>query len=128
MWPLPLSQEGERRTEPPDGELPDVVSQPDSTRGCERNPLLFVPGISTFHRRQDEGDVHQLGIRIVAISSVAYLALALLGHGLEQTNRLICECLPECWCKRRGVSLFRWVFPFRHRCGAVTDETEVSAL
>jgi len=26
-----------------------------------------------------------------------------------------CGCTPECWCKRPGLRLFRWVVPVAHR-------------
>jgi hypothetical protein len=26
-----------------------------------------------------------------------------------------CGCSPDCWCKKPGLSLFRWVVPMRHR-------------
>jgi hypothetical protein len=26
-----------------------------------------------------------------------------------------CGCAPECWCKKPGLSLFRWVVPLKHR-------------
>lgn len=54
-------------------------------------------------------------IRVVTALGLGYVVLALLGHGLEGAGKLTCECLPDCWCKRRGVALFRWIFPFRHR-------------
>ncbi len=54
-----------------------------------------------------------IGTRIITALGAGYLALALLGHRLERKGRLRCECLPECWCKRGGIKLFRWVFPFR---------------
>jgi hypothetical protein len=46
-----------------------------------------------------------------------YLALAALGHAREHSGSATCECRPECWCKRPGLSVFRWVFPFGHRTG-----------
>ncbi len=52
--------------------------------------------------------------RIFLTAAAAYLALALLGHARERSGALACGCDPECWCKRPGLSLFRWVFPFGH--------------
>lgn len=44
-----------------------------------------------------------------------YLALALLGHALERSGVQRCDCREDCWCKRPGLSLFRWVAPIGHR-------------
>ena len=31
---------------------------------------------------------------------------------------MTCSCYPDCWCKKPGLSLFRWVFPrFHHNPG-----------
>jgi len=57
--------------------------------------------------------------RIAVIGGVSYLALAALGHWKERAGSLTCECQPDCWCKRPGVRLFRWVFPFVHSFGNV---------
>lgn len=43
-----------------------------------------------------------------------YLGLALTGHLREHSGDLRCACRSDCWCKRRGLALFRWVFPFGH--------------
>lgn len=55
--------------------------------------------------------------RILLVVSGIYLALALLGHALERTGAMTCDCREDCWCKRPGMSLLRWVFPFSHRTG-----------
>jgi hypothetical protein len=34
-----------------------------------------------------------------------------------------CGCSPDCWCKRPGLSLFRWVVPVGHR--SVDSEGEI---
>jgi hypothetical protein len=44
----------------------------------------------------------------------AYLAVALLGHALERSGVAACDCREDCWCKRPGLNLFRWAFPFKH--------------
>jgi|GEM_PF-3186464 hypothetical protein len=38
----------------------------------------------------------------------------LISRGLEQAGVYECGCYPECWCKRPGLSLFRWVVPRFH--------------
>ena len=52
--------------------------------------------------------------RLLVIPGV-YLAVAALGHVRERTGSATCGCQPDCWCKRPGRSVFRWVFPFGHR-------------
>jgi hypothetical protein len=44
-----------------------------------------------------------------------FLLLAVLGHYLEHLGVTHCGCAPECWCKRPGLSFFRWVIPWGHR-------------
>lgn len=44
----------------------------------------------------------------------AYLGAALYGHTLESGGALKCRCRKDCWCKRPGLSLFRWVLPVGH--------------
>jgi len=38
-----------------------------------------------------------------------------VGLGLERAGveRFQCACLPNCWCKRPGLNLFRWITPGR---------------
>jgi hypothetical protein len=43
-----------------------------------------------------------------------YVLLALLGRAAEAVGLRTCGCAPDCWCKRPGLSLFRWVFPRFH--------------
>jgi hypothetical protein len=45
-----------------------------------------------------------------------YLLFALIGRFVEGMGAVECGCAPDCWCHRPGLSLFRWVFPFRHHC------------
>ena len=49
------------------------------------------------------------------VVSVVYLAIAALGHARERTGSVTCACRPDCWCKRPGLRVFRWVFPVGHR-------------
>jgi hypothetical protein len=44
-----------------------------------------------------------------------YLAAALIGHLQERGGAISCECRADCWCKRPGLRLSRWAFPFGHR-------------
>jgi hypothetical protein len=52
--------------------------------------------------------------RLLAVAAGAYVAAALFTRYQERVGRMRCDCLADCWCKRAGLSLFRWVFPFRH--------------
>lgn len=49
------------------------------------------------------------------IAAAVYLALAVLGHAKERRGDLRCHCAAECWCKRPGIALFRWVLPVGHK-------------
>jgi hypothetical protein len=44
-----------------------------------------------------------------------YLAAAVVGLARERVGAIACGCHEDCWCKRPGPSLFRWVFPFWHK-------------
>jgi hypothetical protein len=46
-----------------------------------------------------------------------YLLFAVIGRFVEGMGAVQCECAEDCWCKRPGGSLFRWVFPWGHHCG-----------
>jgi hypothetical protein len=52
--------------------------------------------------------------RLLVVAAGVYVGAALIAHLQERAGRIQCECLPECWCKRPGLSLFRWVFPYGH--------------
>jgi hypothetical protein len=52
--------------------------------------------------------------RLLVLVAVVYVAAAVGARLQERAGRLRCQCLPDCWCKRRGLSLFRWVFPYGH--------------
>ena len=53
--------------------------------------------------------------RIVVTVGIIYLILASVGRAQEAAGTRTCGCDPDCWCKRPGLSLFRWVFPRFHR-------------
>ena len=44
-----------------------------------------------------------------------YIGAALIGHAQERRGAITRECQEDCWCKRPGFSLFRWVFPPGHK-------------
>jgi hypothetical protein len=62
------------------------------------------------------GTLHRVRL-ILVFGAGAYLALAALGHARERTGSVSCECRADCWCKRPGLNVFRWVFPLGHSFG-----------
>ncbi|MBA3338308.1 MAG: hypothetical protein H0T54_00865 [Geodermatophilaceae bacterium] len=44
-----------------------------------------------------------------------YLLVAVIGRVLERLGVRSCGCSADCWCKRPGLSTFRWAFPYGHR-------------
>jgi hypothetical protein len=55
--------------------------------------------------------------RVVLLVAGLYLLFAVIGRFVEGMGAAECGCAPDCWCKRPGLSVFRWVFPFKHRAG-----------
>jgi hypothetical protein len=55
-------------------------------------------------------------MRRVLLPAVSiYLLAALIGRLAESRGKTVCGCAADCWCKKPFLSVFRWVFPFRHR-------------
>jgi hypothetical protein len=52
--------------------------------------------------------------RMLASLVVGYVVIALVTKAREAAGLLSCDCCPDCWCRRPGLSLFRWVFPRFH--------------
>jgi hypothetical protein len=53
--------------------------------------------------------------RAVAWALGLYLLCALAGRFVESMGVVRCACSGDCWCRRPGLSAFRWVFPYGHR-------------
>lgn len=53
--------------------------------------------------------------RAVLLIFGGYLLLAVGNKAAEAVGLMRCGCADDCWCRRPGASLFRWVFPWRHR-------------
>jgi hypothetical protein len=53
--------------------------------------------------------------RVVGVAVGMYLAAAVVGLVRERMGLIACGCADDCWCKRPGLSLFRWVFPRGHK-------------
>ena len=51
---------------------------------------------------------------VVGLASI-YLLFAVIGRFVEGMGAVRCGCAEDCWCKRPVLSVFRWVFPYRHR-------------
>jgi hypothetical protein len=43
-----------------------------------------------------------------------YVVCAIVGKVAERLGMTRCGCAEACWCQRPVLSVFRWVFPFRH--------------
>ena len=53
-------------------------------------------------------------MKVVRLVFLAYLGAAVYGLYRESRGELQCRCDGDCWCKRPGLSLFRWVLPIGH--------------
>lgn len=53
--------------------------------------------------------------RALGVAVGAYVAAAVVGLVRERMGLVSCGCADDCWCHRRGLSLFRWVFPRGHK-------------
>jgi hypothetical protein len=53
--------------------------------------------------------------RVLAALAGLYLLAALVGRLLESVGVARCGCSAGCWCRRPGLSAFRWVAPVGHR-------------
>src|SRR5262245_58504343 len=87
----------------------DGSSSPCRSSSCSNRGEGLVAAEGPF-----VGSVKVVKRALVALVSV-YLVAALVGRAREASGAITCGCAPECWCKRPGLSLFRWVFPVGHR-------------
>lgn len=53
--------------------------------------------------------------RVLASLALLYLLAALMTRLAEATGMRTCGCAADCWCKKPGLSAFRWVLPRGHR-------------
>jgi hypothetical protein len=60
--------------------------------------------------------------RVVRAVLALYLLVALGNRLAERLGAMRCGCTDECWCRRPGLSLFRWVFPWRHRSSHTAED------
>jgi hypothetical protein len=64
--------------------------------------------------------------RLVGFLLGAYLLLAVGNKVAEAAGARRCHCADECWCRRPGLSLFRWVFPWH--TNAPGQDAEASSV
>jgi hypothetical protein len=60
--------------------------------------------------------------RLPLIVVGGYLLLAVSTRVAEARGLMRCGCSDDCWCKRPGLSAFRWVLPFGHHGGLTPEE------
>jgi hypothetical protein len=53
--------------------------------------------------------------RALKLLLIGYIAAGVIALALERAGLYECQCEPDCWCKRPGLNVFRWVFPRFHR-------------
>ncbi len=53
--------------------------------------------------------------RITGMLVGLYLVAASVGKALEAAGVARCGCSAICWCRKPGLSAFRWVAPAGHR-------------
>ena len=67
--------------------------------------------------------------RLAAASVLGYVTLALYFRAREAAGLLTCDCYRDCWCRKPGLSIFRWVFPrYHHNPGLTGEEKRVLEL
>ena len=65
--------------------------------------------------------------RTIQVAILGYVVLGLATRSLEEIGLFHrCQCDPDCWCKRPGLTIFRWVFPRGHT--GPWNRTEVTEL
>ncbi|MER7433774.1 hypothetical protein [Pseudonocardia alni] len=56
--------------------------------------------------------------RVLLGAAAVYLLFAVIGRFVEAMGAVTCDCAPDCWCNKPGLSTLRWVFPAGHRTRA----------
>jgi hypothetical protein len=60
--------------------------------------------------------------RLLLVLGGAYLLAAVGSRVAEQFGATACGCNDGCWCRRTGLSVFRWVFPRGHRSAYTAEQ------
>jgi hypothetical protein len=63
-----------------------------------------------------------LVLRVYVLAAIATRVAEALGVWRQ------CGCAPDCWCKKPGLSLFRWVVPVKHQSVDATGEIDLRDL
>jgi hypothetical protein len=53
--------------------------------------------------------------RTIQATAIGYIVLGVITLAMERAGAYECGCDPDCWCKRPGLNVFRWVVPRGHR-------------
>lgn len=53
--------------------------------------------------------------RSIVIPVTLYLAASLATRAADKLGLQRCHCSSSCWCRRPGLTAFRWVLPISHR-------------
>lgn len=71
-----------------------------------------------------------MGVKKLAAALVlGYVTLALYYRAREAAGLLTCDCYQDCWCRKPGLSIFRWVLPrYHHNPGLTEEEKQVLEL
>ena len=85
---------------------------------CQEDPIVRAERL-TDSRAASRGAVVKRGLGLLL---GFYLLLALGNRLAERLGAMRCGCAADCWCQRPGLSLFRWVFPWKHRPAHTADE------
>lgn len=65
--------------------------------------------------------------RVIVRALSLYLLFAVIGRFVEAMGAVQCGCRPDCWCKRPGLSVFRWVMPPRsHRLWTAEEKAALA--
>ena len=66
---------------------------------------------------------------VAAALLLGYVTLALYYRAREAAGLLTCDCYQDCWCRKPGLSIFRWVLPrYHHNPGLTEEEKRVLEL
>lgn len=60
--------------------------------------------------------------RLLVVVVAGYVLVAAGNRVAEHLGAMTCGCSQDCWCRRPGLSLFRWVFPWGHRSAHSAEE------
>jgi hypothetical protein len=52
--------------------------------------------------------------RVILSFAIGYVVLGIVTRAKEAVGLYTCTCYSDCWCKKPGLSVFRWVFPRFH--------------